>query len=254
MVSLKEYVGRMKEGQKEIYFITGENRAAVTNSPFIESLKKRGIEVIYMVDPIDEYVIQQLKEFDGKKLKNCTKEGLDLEETEDEKKKMEEQKTAFEPLCTLIKEVLGDKVEKVIVGKRIEDSPCVLVTGEHGWSANMERIMKAQALRDSTMSSYMMSKKTMEINPNHSIVIQLKKKSDADKSDKTVKDLIWLLFDTSLLTSGFSLDDSTHFANRIHRMIKLGLSIDDDKMDDEDLPELEKDNQEEEHNKMEDVD
>lgn len=255
MISLKEYVARMKEGQKDIFFITGESKAAVANSPFIEALKKRGIEVIYMVDPIDEYVIQQLKEFDGKKLKNCTKEGLDLEETEDEKKKMEEQKTAFEPLCALIKEVLGDKVEKVLVGKRIEDSPCVLVTGEHGWSANMERIMKAQALRDSSMSNYMVSKKTMEINPNHSIVIELKKKSDQDKSDKTVKDLIWLLYDTSLLTSGFSLDDSTHFAGRIHRMIKLGLSIDDDKIDEEDLPELNNDNQDaEEHNKMEDVD
>lgn len=178
MVSLKEYVARMKEGQKDIFFITGESKAAVANSPFIEALKKRGMEVIYMVDPIDEYVIQQLKEFDGKKLKNCTKEGLDLEETEDEKKKLEEQKTAFEPLCALIKEVLAEKVEKVLVGKRIEDSPCVLVTGEHGWSANMERIMKAQALRDSSMSNYMVSKKTMEINPNHSIVIELKKKSD----------------------------------------------------------------------------
>lgn len=254
MVSLKEYVAKMKEGQKDIFFITGESKAAVANSPFIESLKKRGMEVIYMVDPIDEYVIQQLKEFDGKKLKNCTKEGLDLEETEEEKKQLEEQKTAFEPLCTLIKEVLTDKVEKVLVGKRIEDSPCVLVTGEHGWSANMERIMKAQALRDATMSSYMVSKKTMEINPNHSIVIELKKKSDSDKGDKTVKDLIWLLYDTSLLTSGFSLDDSTHFAGRIHRMIKLGLSIDDDKIDEEELPELNKDAQQEEHNKMEDVD
>lgn len=240
MVSLKEYVAKMKEGQKDIFFITGESKAAVANSPFIESLKKRGMEVIYMVDPIDEYVIQQLKEFDGKKLKNCTKEGLDLEETEEEKKMLEEQKTAFEPLCTLIKEVLSEKVEKVLVGKRIEDSPCVLVTGEHGWSANMERIMKAQALRDATMSSYMVSKKTMEINPNHSIVIELKKKSDSDKGDKTVKDLIWLLYDTSLLTSGFSLDDSTHFAGRIHRMIKLGLSIDDDKIDEEELPELNK--------------
>lgn len=255
MVSLKEYVGRMREGQKDIFFITGESKAAVANSPFIEALKKRGMEVIYMVDPIDEYVIQQLKEFDGKKLKNCTKEGLDLEETEDEKKKLEEQKTAFEPLCALIKEVLAEKVEKVLVGKRIEDSPCVLVTGEHGWSANMERIMKAQALRDSSMSNYMVSKKTMEINPNHSIVIELKKKSDSDKGDKTVKDLIWLLYDTSLLTSGFSLDDSTHFAGRIHRMIKLGLSIDDDKIDEEELPELNNDNQDaEEHNKMEDVD
>jgi len=176
LISFKDYVGRMKEGQKDIFFITGESKQSVANSPFIESLRKRGYEVIYMVDPIDEYVIQQLKEFDGKKLKNCTKEGLDLEETEDEKKKLEEQKASFEPLCKLVKEVLGDKVEKVLIGTRIADSPCVLVTGEYGWSANMERIMKAQALRDASMSTYMVSKKTMEVNPNHPIVQELKKK------------------------------------------------------------------------------
>jgi len=206
-----------------------------------------------MIDPIDEYVIQQLKEYDGKKLKNCTKEGLDLEDTEDEKKKKEELKASYEPLCKFIKEVLGDKVEKVVVGFRLDNSPCVLVTGEYGWSANMERIMKAQALRDASMSSYMMSKKTMEINPMNPIVLELKNKIEKDKSDKTVKDLIWLLFDTSLLTSGFALDEPTQFANRINRMIKLGLSIDDDKIEEEELPPLEKDAGDA-PNKMEDVD
>merc|ERR1712025_631409 len=227
MISLKEYCDRMKEGQNDIYYITGESIQGVSSSPFIETLRKKGIEVIYMVDPIDEYCVQQLKEYDSKKLKSVTKEGLDLD-TEEEKKKTEELKAEFEPLCKLIKEVLGDKVEKVLIGTRIAESPVVLVTSEHGWSANMERIMKAQALRDSSMSSYMVSKKTMEVNPNHSIMTELKKKASADKSDKTVKDLIWLLFDTSLLTSGFNLDEPTQFAGRIHRMIKLGLSIDDD--------------------------
>jgi len=254
-ISLKEYCSRMKEGQKDIFFITGESKQAVSNSPFIESLKKRGYEVVYMVDPIDEYVIQQLKEYDGKKLKNCTKEGLDIEQTEDEKKKLEEQKASYEGLCKLIKEVLGDQVEKVQIGQRITDSPCVLVTGEFGWSANMERIMKAQALRDSSMGSYMASKKTMEVNPTHPIVSELKKKSDKDKSDKTVKDLIWLLYDTALLTSGFSLDEPTNFANRIHRMIKLGLSIEDDKIEEDEMPPLVKDDKADaEGNKMEEVD
>jgi len=198
------YVDRMKEGQDAIYYITGESVASVDASPFIETLKKKGLEVLYMVDPIDEYCVQQLKEFDGKTLKSVTKEGLELND-EEEKKTLEEQKAAFEGLCKLVKEVLGDKVEKVVVSNRIAESPCVLVTSEYGWSANMERIMKAQALRDSSMTSYMVSKKTMEINPNHAIMKELLSKATADKGDKTVKDLVWLLFDTSLLTSGFNL-------------------------------------------------
>jgi molecular chaperone HtpG len=254
IVSLKEYIDRMKEGQNDIYYITGESIASVTSSPFIETLKKKGLEVVYMVDPIDEYCVQQLKEFEGKKLKSVTKEGLELED-EDEKKTLEEQKAEFEGLCKLIKEVLADKVEKVIVSNRVVESPCVLVTSEYGWSANMERIMKAQALRDNSMTSYMVSKKTMELNPAHPIMKELKAKASADKSDKTVKDLVWLLFDTSLLTSGFNLDEPTQFAGRIHRMIKLGLSIDEDDMEDDDLPPLEEvEGAADEASKMEEVD
>merc|ERR1712190_364061 len=159
LTSLKDYVTRMKENQNDIYYITGESKMAVENSPFLEKLKKRGLE----------------------------------------------------PLCRLMKDILGDKVEKVIVSDRIVDSPCCLVTGEYGWSANMERIMKAQALRDNSMSSYMSSKKTLELNPDNSIVKELRKRSDADKSDMTVKDLSLLLFETSLLTSGFSLDELNTF-------------------------------------------
>jgi len=253
--SLKDYITRMKDGQKEIYFITGESKKALENSPFLEKLKKKGYEVLYMTDPIDEYAMQQLKEFDGKKMNNITKEGLKLDETEDEKKKSEELKAQFEPLCKTIKEILGDKVEKVVISERIVNSPCVLVTGEYGWSANMERIMKAQALRDSSMSTYMTSKKTLEVNPSHPIVAELKKKADADKSDKTVKDLVWLIFETALLSSGFTLDDPNAFSSRIHRMIKLGLSIDDlpeeEEKVEEDLPPLEDDT---EGSKMEEVD
>jgi len=208
-----------------------------------------------MVDPIDEYAVQQLKEYEDKKLLSATKEGLKMDETEDEKKAYEEAKNQTEGLCKLMKEVLDTKVEKVLTSSRIVESPCVLVTGEYGWSANMERIMKAQALRDSSQSQYMSSKKTMEINPMHPIISSLREKAEADKGDKTVKDLIWLLYDTSLITSGFSLEDPTTFAGRIHRLIKLGLSIDDDDEADDDLddlPELDGDGNDE--STMEEVD
>jgi molecular chaperone HtpG len=255
LISFKDYIQRMKEGQKDIFYLTGESRAQVAHSPFLEALRKRGYEVLYLVDPIDEYMVQQLKDYDGKKLKSCSKEGLDLEETEEEKKQKEEEKARFEPLCKLMKDVLGDKVEKVVVSNRIDESPCVLVTGEYGWTANMERIMKAQALRDSSMTSYMISKKTMEVNPNNPIIQELRNKAEVDQSDKTVKDLIWLLFETSLLTSGFSLDEANTFANRIHRMIKLGLSIfEDDNKEDDDLPPLQESAEASGDNKMEEVD
>ncbi|XBH70727.1 hypothetical protein VPH35_098325 [Triticum aestivum] len=210
LTSLKDYVTRMKEGQNEIYYITGESKKAVENSPFLEKLKKKGYEVIYMVDAIDEYAIGQLKEFEGKKLVSATKEGLKLDESEDEKKKQEELKEKFEGLC--------------------------------------------KALRDSSMAGYMSSKKTMEINPENAIMDELRKRADADKNDKSVKDLVMLLFETSLLTSGFSLEDPNTFGTRIHRMLKLGLSIDEDDEapeNDTDMPPLEDDAGE---SKMEEVD
>jgi molecular chaperone HtpG len=239
--SLKEYVSRMKEGQTQIFYITGESQKSVENSPFLEKLKQKGYEVLFMVEPIDEYCVQQLKEYDGKKLTCATKEGLNLSD-DDEGKKKEQEKEKFDEMCKIIKEILGEKVEKVIVSDRLSDSPCILVTGEYGWSANMERIMKAQALRDSSLSTYMSSRKTMEINPNNPIIVELRNRIESDKNDKTVKDLINLLFDTSLLTSGFSLEESHVFAQRIHRMIKLGLSIgeeDEEYEKNEDLPTLE---------------
>jgi len=244
--SLKEYVERMQENQECIYYITGESKSVVENSPFMEALKKRNFEVLYMTDPIDEHAVQQLKEYDGKKLVNVTKEGLDLGLSADEKAAFEDKKAAFDGLCKKMKEVLGDKVEDVLVGDRMVDSPASLVTTEYGWSANMQRIMKAQVLRDSQMSSFMVGKKKMEINPDHAIMIELRKKFDANASDRTVKDLVWLLFETAMLTSGFSLDDPVVFASRIHKLIKLGLSLDEDDeeeeevdaADDDELPEL----------------
>lgn len=258
--SLGDYVSRMKENQKDIYFITGESNEVVAQSAFVERLKKRGLEVIYMTEPIDEYVVQQLKEFDGKNLVSVTKEGLELPEDEEEKKKREEDKAKFEPLCKVMKDILDKKVEKVVVSNRLVNSPCCIVTSQYGWTANMERIMKAQALRDTSTMGYMAAKKHLEINPDHSIVESLRKKADADKNDKSVKDLVLLLFETALLSSGFSLEDPAVHSQRIHRMIKLGLGIDEDDTDadasgdgaDEDMPPLEGDA--EDASRMEEVD
>merc|ERR1711966_612967 len=242
LISLKDYVEQMKEGQKNIYFITGESKKAVEQAPFLERLKKKGYDVLFMTDPIDEYMVQQMKDYDSKKLVSVTKEGLELEETDDEKKKKEENKAICEGLCKVMRETLDDKVEKVVVSDRLVTAPCCLVTGEYGWTANMERIMEAQALRDNSMSTYMTSKKTMEVNPDHPII------------KKPVKDLIYLLFDTALLVSGFTLDEPNTFAGRLHRMIKLGLSIDDDGDEEEAMPELEESADGGEGSKMEEVD
>jgi len=258
--SLGDYVSRMKETQKDIYYITGENKEVVSQSAFVERLKKRGLEVIYMTEPIDEYVVQQMKEFDGKNLVSVTKEGLELPEDEEEKKKREEDKTKYETLCKVMKDILDKKVEKVVVSNRLVNSPCCIVTSQYGWTANMERIMKAQALRDTSTMGYMAAKKHLEINPDHSIISNLKEKADVDKNDKSVKDLVLLLFETALLSSGFSLEDPATHSQRIHRMIKLGLGIDEDDdapMEDtaaatDDMPPLEGDA--EDASRMEEVD
>jgi len=257
--SLTDYVSRMKENQKDIYYITGESKEVVAASAFVERLKKRGLEVVYMTEPIDEYVVQQLKEFDGKNLVSVTKEGLELPEDEEEKKKKEADKEKFEPLCKVMKDILDKKVEKVVVSTRLVTSPCCIVTSQYGWTANMERIMKAQALRDTSTMGYMAAKKHLEINPDHSILENLRQRAEADKNDKSVKDLVMLLFETALLSSGFSLEDPAVHAQRIHRMIKLGLGIDDDTdeiaesaEDESDMPPLEGDA--EDASRMEEVD
>ncbi|XP_041952187.1 heat shock protein HSP 90-alpha 1-like [Alosa sapidissima] len=236
MVSLKDYVSRMKENQKHIYYITGETKEQVANCAFVERLRKAGLEVIYMIEPIDEYCVQQLKEYDGKNLVSVTKEGLELPEDEEEKKKQEELNTKFENLCKIMKDILDKKVEKVAVSNRLVASPCCIVTSTYGWTANMERIMKSQALRDQSTMGYMTAKKHLEINPVHPIIETLREKAEADKNDKAVKDLVILLFETSLLSSGFTLEDPQTHANRIYRMIKLGLGIDDDGSPEDDIP------------------
>merc|ERR1711936_473260 len=260
MCSLSDYVSRMKETQKDIYYITGESKEVVATSSFVERMKKRGLEVIYMTEPIDEYVVQQLKEFDGKNLVSVTKEGLELPEDEEEKAKTEANKVKYEGLCKVMKDILDKKVEKVVVSSRLVSSPCCIVTSQYGWTANMERIMKAQALRDTSTMGYMAAKKHLEINPDHSILENLRQRAEADKNDKSVKDLVMLLFETALLSSGFSLEDPAVHAQRIHRMIKLGLGIDDDDdapMEDpaastDDMPPLEGDA--EDASRMEEVD
>merc|ERR1711970_892920 len=257
--SLSDYASRMKENQKDIYYITGESKEVVAASAFVERLKKRGLEVVYLTEPIDEYVVQQLKEFDGKTLVSVTKEGLELPEDEEEKKQHEEAKAKFEGLCKVMKDILDKKVEKVVVSQRLVNSPCCIVTSQYGWTANMERIMKAQALRDTSTMGYMAAKKHMEINPDHGIIENLRQRAEADKNDKSVRDLVMLLYETALLSSGFSLEDPSTHASRIHRMIKLGLGIDDvdeeipEDVESEEMPPLEGE-AEDDASRMEEVD
>jgi len=232
LTSLEDYVTRMKEGQKGIYYMTGETLNDVADSPFVEKLNKEGYEVIFMTDSIDEYCTQQMTEYDGHKMLNCAKEGLEIDDNDEEKfKKTEEE---FKLLTDKVKEVLGPKVEKVCLSKRLETSPCALVTSQYGWSANMERIMKAQALQDANMAQHMMGKKTLELNPEHRIVNALKKRAENKNDEKSFGSLVNLLFETSMLMSGYTPTNTKMYGSSIHRMIELGLNLGADTDEDED--------------------
>jgi molecular chaperone HtpG len=224
MTNLDDYIGRMQKRQESIFYITGETLKTVENSPFLEKLKKKDLEVLYMVDPIDEYLVQQMKEFGGKKLMCVTKEGLNLGDTDEEKAA---DITKTETLCKYIKETLGDKVEKVVVSTRLAQSPCCLVSSEYGWSANMERIMKSQALKDPGQQATYMCKKTLEVNPENPIIVNLLDKVGKELVDPTVKDIVWMLYETSIINGGFSLEEPSKFTSRIHKLIGLGLSLEE---------------------------
>uniref|UniRef100_A0A3B5N1X9 Endoplasmin n=1 Tax=Xiphophorus couchianus TaxID=32473 RepID=A0A3B5N1X9_9TELE len=227
--SLEQYVERMKEKQDKIYFMAGTSRKEAESSPFVERLLKKGYEVIYLTEPVDEYCIQALPEFDGKRFQNVAKEGVKFEESEKAKEKREALEKEFEPLTTWLKDkALKDKIEKAVLSQRLTNSPCALVASQYGWSGNMERIMKAQAYqtgKDISTNYYASQKKTLEINPKHPLVKQMLNRVNADAEDQTASDLAVVLFETATLRSGYQLADTKAYGDRIERMLRLSMNV-----------------------------
>jgi HSP90 family molecular chaperone len=229
-VSLSRYVKRMKEGQKHIYYIAGENKKELESSPFLEKLKKRGYEVIFMTDPIDEYAVQHMDEFEDNKLMNASKEDLKFGDKEEkkEKKRREKAKESLKDLIEWYKKILGEKVEKITISNRLTTSPMAVVTGTYGYTANMERLMKAQALNDPSRYSFMASKKTVEINPYHPVVLKLSEKVKEDAEATETKDLAYMLYDTALVSAGFDIEDQSNFQKRLMKFVSAGLNVEVD--------------------------
>jgi len=228
LTSFDDYITRMPENQKDIYYITGQDRNVLAQSDFVQGIKKHGFEVLLMDEAIDEYVLQQVKDYDGKKLVSITQEGFELPKSEEEATAFAKLQEEYAPVCQKIKEILGNKLEKVVVTDRLQDVPCCIVTGQFGWSANMERIMRSQALNDMSSLAYMTGKRNMEVNPTHPIVKELKDKLLNPASEAGARDLINLLYETSLINSGFSLENTGTFAERIFRIVQMGLGLDVD--------------------------
>lgn len=229
LASLEQYVERMKEKQDKIFFMAGTSRKEAESSPFVEKLLKKGYEVIYLTEPVDEYCIQALPEFDGKRFQNVAKEGVKFDESEKTKEKREALEKEFEPLTTWMKEKsLKDKIEKAVLSQRLTSSPCALVASQYGWSGNMERIMKAQAYqtgKDISTNYYASQKKTLEINPKHPLIKEMLKRVNANEEDQTASDLAVVLFETATLRSGYQLADTKAYGDRIERMLRLSMNV-----------------------------
>lgn len=237
MTSLKDYVTRMKENQKHIYYLTGESVKSVSNSPFIQKLKKRDIEVLYLVDAIDEYMVQSIHNYDGKDLVCCSRDGFELEQTEEEKKAHEELVKEWQPVCEKIKNVLDNKVLSVRISDKLSENPCVLVSDKYGWSANMERLMKAQALRANSLMDHMGGRRILEVNPEHHIMKSIKERLEDPEKEKDTTKIIDMLYETVLIDSGYAIEEPSKYAQKIYRLISLGLSGEADD-DDDDVSEV----------------
>ncbi|KAL4624961.1 endoplasmin, partial [Arapaima gigas] len=255
--SLEQYVERMKEKQDKIYFMAGTSRKEAESSPFVEKLLKKGYEVIYLTEPVDEYCIQALPEFDGKRFQNVAKEGVKFDESEKAKEKREALEKDFEPLTTWLKDnALKDKIEKAILSQRLTNSPCALVASQYGWSGNMERIMKAQAYqtgKDISTNYYASQKKTLELNPKHPLIKEMLKRVNANADDKTAADLAVVLFETATLRSGYQVADTKAYGDRIERMLRLSMNVDLEEQVEEEAEEPEEAAEEDEPEEEEEV-
>lgn len=225
LTSLDQYISRMKSGQKDIFYITGTNKEQLEKSPFLERLTKKNYEVIFFTDPVDEYLMQYLMDYEDHKFQNVSKEGLKL--GKDSKSK--ELKESFKGLTKWWKDNLAsEKVDDVKISNRLADTPCIVVTSKFGWSANMERIMQSQTLSDASKQAYMRGKRVLEINPRHPIIKELRERVVTNPEDDNVKQTARLMYQTALFESGFLLDDPKDFASRVYDSVKSSLSISPD--------------------------
>merc|ERR1719161_540376 len=226
--SLEKYISRMKKGQKHIYYISGESKEAVEKSPFLERLRKKDLEVLYYTDPIDEYAMPQLTEFKGFQFMGANKENLKLDDDDTEEKKLKKLQEMHKPLTDWFKETLGSKVEKAVVSNRLLETPAIIVSSQYGWSTNMERIMKAQTMGNQDRSNAMVSQKTLEINPAHPLIRELKSRVENDDKDQEAIDIAHTLFDVALIGTGLTPADPTEFGSRVQVLMRLGLGVSKD--------------------------
>ncbi|XP_045125211.1 endoplasmin-like isoform X1 [Portunus trituberculatus] len=257
MISLSEYVERMKEKQEHIYYMAGSSKAEVENSPFVERLLKKGYEVLFLTEAIDEYAVNAIPEFEGKKFQNVAKEGLTIDEGEGAKERLEELKKVFEPLTKWLSEdALKDEVSKAVVSERLSDSPCALVASMFGWTGNMERLAISNAhqkTHDSHRDYYLSQKKTLEINPRHPLVKELLRRVESDPADEKAKNIAEMMFHTATLRSGYMLRNTVDFSKSVEEMMRqtLGIAVDEPV---EEEPEYEEADEDEEQLLEEDED